>query len=113
MNRVLMPMLVGLSLLWASGAQAADKKTERLWNSKCASCHGKDGKGKTEKGAKMKLREVQSPEFQKESDAEFKKTINEGFKREHDGVKQEMDAYKDELKPAEIDALIAFMRELK
>lgn len=106
-------MLMGLSLLWAAGALAADKKTERLWNSKCASCHGKDGKGKTEKGAKMKLREVQSAEFQKGSDEDFRKIINEGFKKDHDGVKQEMDAYKDELKPAEVDALIAFMRELK
>lgn len=113
MNRVLIPMLVGLSLLWASQTQAADKKTERLWNSKCASCHGKDGKGKTEKGAKMKLREVQSPEFQKGTDEDFKKVINEGFKKEHEGVKQEMDAYKEELKPAELDALITFMRELK
>ena len=26
-------------------AFAADKKIERLWKSKCSSCHGMDGKG--------------------------------------------------------------------
>ncbi len=43
----------------------------------------------------------------------MKKTITEGFKKEKDGVKQEMDSFKDELKPAEIDALIAMVREFK
>lgn len=110
-NTLIWSFVAALSLTFT--AHAADKKTERLWNSKCSSCHGKDGKGKTEKGEKMKVRDMTGADFQKSSDADFKKVIVEGFKKEKDGVKQEMDAYKDELKPAEVDALVAFIREIK
>jgi mono/diheme cytochrome c family protein len=37
------PWIVLLALSFASTALAADKKVERLFSSKCASCHGKDG----------------------------------------------------------------------
>jgi mono/diheme cytochrome c family protein len=98
---------------FAISAEAADKKIERLYGSKCASCHGKDGKAQTEKGKKMLLRELGSDEFQKLSDDEMKKGIADGVKRELKGVKQEMDGYKDDLKGPEIDALVKYMREFK
>ena len=94
-------------------AQAADKKIERLFGSKCGSCHGKDGKAQTEKGKKMQMRDLASAEFQKGSDADFKKAILEGIKAEKGGVKQEMDGYKDDLKPEQVDALVKYMREFK
>ncbi len=105
------------SLLLALGlglsAFAADKKTERTFNAKCGSCHGKDGKAQTDKGKQMKMRDMGSEEFQKATDDDMKKTITEGFKKEKDGVKQEMDSFKDELKPADIDALIKYVRAFK
>ena len=94
-------------------AFAADKKVERLFGTKCSACHGKDGKGQTEKGQKMGVRDMGSAEYQKGTDADFKKVILEGMKREKDGKKQEMDPYKDELKDGEIDALIKMVREFK
>ncbi len=94
-------------------AHAADKKIERLFGSKCGSCHGKDGKAQTEKGKKMQMKDIASAEFQKLSDDEMKKAINEGVKTEKGGVKQEMDGFKEELKPAEVDALVAYLREFK
>ena len=36
-------------------AASADEATEKMWSAKCASCHGKDGKGKTKQGEKMKI----------------------------------------------------------
>ena len=36
-------LLLLSALTLAGTAYAADKKVERLFNSKCASCHGKDG----------------------------------------------------------------------
>ncbi len=90
---------------------AADK-TERLWKSKCGSCHGADGKGETEKGKKMKMADLGSPDIQKKPDAEFLKAINEGYTAEKDGVKKEMDAYKD-LTDEQKTGLIAFMRAFK
>jgi mono/diheme cytochrome c family protein len=104
--------LIALAVLSLSfSAQAADKKIERLFGSKCGSCHGKDGKAQTEKGKKMAMRDIASPEFQKVSDADMKKAILEGVKVEKNGVKQEMDSYKEDLKPEEVDALVSYMRE--
>ncbi len=93
-------------------AFAADKKVERTFNSKCGSCHGKDGKAQTEKGQKMKLRDMSSAEFQKKTDEDFKKAIVDGMKAEKDGVKQEMDGYQAELKPGEAEALVKLIRGL-
>src|SRR5947208_2530618 len=90
-------------------AGAPDKKTERLWKSKCASCHGEDGKADTEKGKQMKIGDFTTADFQKKrTDEEMKKIINDGFKEEKGGVKKEMDPYKDELKPDQVDTLVAF-----
>lgn len=109
MTRGLLLLALGLGL----SAFAADKKTERTFNAKCGSCHGKDGKAQTDKGKQMKMRDMGSEEFQKATDDDMKKTITEGFKKEKDGVKQEMDSFKDELKPADIDALIKYVRAFK
>ncbi len=94
-------------------AQAADKKIERLYGSKCGSCHGKDGKAQTEKGKKMAMRDLASEDFQKLSDADMIKGINDGVKKEKDGVKQEMDGYKEEIKAPEVEALVKYLREFK
>ena len=89
-----------------------DKKTERLWKSKCASCHGMDGKAQTEKGKKMKEADYSTAEWQKSrTDEQLKKAILEGVKAEKDGVKQEMDAYQD-LTPEQVDQLVAMTRSL-
>jgi len=108
-------LAAALSLAFAPAANAGapDKKTERLWKSKCASCHGEDGKADTEKGKQMKVGDLTSAEAQKKTDADFKKIINEGFKEEKGGVKKEMDPYQEELKPEQVDALVAFIRGLK
>ncbi|MBS1153244.1 MAG: cytochrome c class [Myxococcaceae bacterium] len=113
MKRALMSSLLVLGLVGAFSAEAADKKIERLFNSKCSACHGKDGKAQTEKGKKMAMRDMASAEFQKGTDEEFKKAILEGMKKEEKGVKQEMDPFKDELKGPEVDALVAYCREFK
>ncbi|MFZ5446025.1 MAG: c-type cytochrome [Myxococcota bacterium] len=91
---------------------AADKKIERLWKSKCQSCHGADGKAETEKGKKMKMKDMSTAEWQKISDADIKKWTTEGVTEEKDGVKKEMDAYKD-LTPEQLDGLVKLMREFK
>jgi mono/diheme cytochrome c family protein len=112
MKRVLLLSAV-TALFLALPAQAADKKVERLFNSKCGSCHGKDGKGQTEKGKKMAVRDMTSEDFLKGKDDDFKKTINDGLKKEEKGVKQEMDGYKAELKADDVDNLVKYIRELK
>lgn len=112
MGRWTLGCLVTVSLI-GSGAWAQDKKIERIWKSKCSSCHGADGKGQTEKGKKMKVDDYTTAEWQKKhTDDAIKKAIAEGFKGEKDGVKQEMDGYKADLTPEQIDGLLAFTRGL-
>jgi mono/diheme cytochrome c family protein len=101
-----------LALFCAAAAHAeANPKTARTWKAKCASCHGADGKGQTEQGKKMHIADMTSPEWQKsKTDAQLKTAIESGVKKEGGA---EMEGYKDKLAPADIDALVAYVRTLK
>jgi mono/diheme cytochrome c family protein len=88
----------------------ADKKTERLWKSKCASCHGADGKAQTDQGQKMGLADYSAAPWQKaHPDAELKQAIREGVDKVQGGKKQQMDGYKD-LTDDQVDGLVAYIR---
>jgi len=100
-----------LAVAFAAAARAADK-TERTWQAKCASCHGDDGKAQTAKGKEMAIRDVTTAEWQKASDDDLQKSIENGVDRTQDGKKQQMDPYKDKLKPEQIKDLIKYMRSL-
>lgn len=109
----LMMTLVGIALVATSARAETDKKVERLFRSKCASCHGQDGKGQTEKGKKLKLPDMSSADFKAKKEDEMRKAITEGVKVEKDGIKKEMDSFKDELKPEQIDSLIEYVKAFK
>lgn len=103
--------VVGLSSAVAFAAPAVDKKIERTWKAKCASCHGADGKGDTEQGKKMKVQDMTAAAWQKKvTDAQMKKSMTDGIKTEKDGVKQEMESYKDTLTPEQMDGLVKYIR---
>src|SRR5882672_10554122 len=86
--------LLLLALICAASARAeVDKKAERNWKGKCASCHGADGKGQTDQGKKMKVDDMTAASWQK-----------------GDAV---MEGYKDKLDGAQIDGLVAYVRTLK
>jgi mono/diheme cytochrome c family protein len=81
--------VIGLAAVSANAADAA-----KTWKSKCASCHGVDGKGATDMGKKMKIGDYSTAAWQAAAkDDEMTKAILEGVKREKDGVKQEMDGF--------------------
>jgi mono/diheme cytochrome c family protein len=105
--------LVTASMVLGSTALGADKKVERLWKAKCASCHGRDGKGETEKGKKMKIPDMTTAEFQKTTDEDIRKQITDGVKTEKDGVKKEMDAFKDEVNGELLTEVVAYIRAFK
>jgi len=107
-------LLIAAAVCFATSAYAADKKIERAYKSKCASCHAKDGTGDTEKGKKMKIVDFTNADWQsKVKDEDMKKAITDGVKKEEGGVKKEMDAFKDDLKPEQIDGLVKLIREFK
>lgn len=103
--------VAAVALVSAAALGQADKKTERLWKAKCASCHGADGKAQTDLGKQMGVADYTTREWQKgRSDAQLKQAILDGVKWERGGKKQEMGGYKDTLTPAQVDALVAHIR---
>jgi cytochrome c6 len=78
---------------------------EALYKTKCAACHGPDGKGETAIGKANKLRDLASPDVQKQSDDELSGVIS--------GGKGKMPAYGKSLKPEQIKDLVTYIRTFK
>ncbi len=96
-----------LSVLGLGARAEVDKKTERTWKSKCASCHGAQGKADTEQAKKLGVANMADPAWQKgKTDAQIKTAIESG-------VKDKMEGYKDKLGGPEIDSLVSYVRTLK
>lgn len=104
------------TVLSGSALADVDKKILRTWKAKCASCHGEDGKGATEQGKKMGVRDLTSAEFWQDkgvTDAKMKDAITNGIKQTKNGKVQEMEPYKDKIKAEDIDALVAYVKTFK
>lgn len=95
--------LLALPVMGDAGPDAA-----AIYKAKCAICHGADGAGQTPVGKTMKLKDLRSPEVQKKTDKEIHKSISDGGGE----GKAKMPPFKDKLEPVEIDALVAFVRQL-
>ncbi len=95
------------ALIWQGSSRAggAQSSVENLYLDKCSVCHGPDGRGKTAKGKKLKVKDLHSPEVQKMSDDEMSKIIAKG-------KGANMDGYEKELTKDQIKELVAYYREL-
>jgi cytochrome c6 len=74
------------------------------YKTKCAACHGADGKGETTIGKTNKIRDLGSAEVQQQSDADLTAIIANG--------KSKMPAYGKSLKPDQMKDLVAYIRSL-
>ena len=83
-------------------AQAEDAAS--TFKAKCALCHGADGKGNTPVGKKMGIPDFTSPDVQKQPDSDLIQIVTKG--------KSKMPSYDGKLKPEEIKALVAYLRQL-
>lgn len=75
-----------------------------IFKSKCAACHGQDGKGETAMGKKLGIRSLASKEVQKQTDAELLSITKNG--------KNKMPAYEGKIPEADLQAVIAHIRTL-
>ncbi len=99
-------LIVGF--LFLSTSALARDVGQREYNAKCASCHGRDGKGQTEMGQKLKVKDLSSAEVQgKLSDDEIRKQMVDGNEA------KKMPAFKDKLSPEQMTAVAAYVRTLK
>lgn len=96
-------VVAALLALGVAGACAQDD-TAALYKSKCAACHGPDGKG-SPAGQKLGVKDFHSPEIAKESDADLIKATKEG--------KGKMPKYEGKLTDDQIKDLVKYIRTLK
>jgi mono/diheme cytochrome c family protein len=91
-----------------------DKKTKRLFEAKCATCHGDDGRAKTELGEEMGIADMTKAAYWKDLTLEgARKSVLEGIKRVQQGKEQEMKPFKDRLTADQVDALVLYSASLK
>jgi len=101
-------LAVAALVLAASGVARADDPGLDLFNRKCAVCHGKDGKGKTPMGEKLKAADLTDPAKKaKLTQASIEKTVTDGI------PEKKMAAFKGKLTEAEIKTVATFALGLK
>jgi len=91
-------------ILMLPTAARADDAAAQLYKTKCAGCHGPDGKGETTMGKTLKLRDLASADAQKQSDADLTTLVSAG--------KNKMPAYGKSLSADQIKSLIGYVRGL-
>jgi cytochrome c6 len=96
--------MISVVCLLVSRAVSAPASGADTYKAKCAMCHGSDGAGNTPAGQKFKVRDLRSPDVQKQSDADLTAVITNG--------KPPMPAYGKTLSAADIHELVAYIRSL-
>jgi cytochrome c6 len=86
----------------AAGAAAAAGAA--VYKDNCIGCHGADGSGNTPIGKSLKAGDLRKPEIQAKKDAELAASILKG--------KGKMPSTKGKLSAAQVDQVIAYVREL-
>ena len=97
-------LVVAAAFLLSTATFAADSAAD-VYKSKCASCHGPEGKGDSAMGKSLKLKDLASDDVQKMSDADLTGIIENG--------KKPMPPYKGKLTDAQIGDLVKWIRTLK
>lgn len=96
--------VVLVAALFLIAVQLPAQDAAALYKTKCAACHGPDGKAETAIGKANKLRDLGSAEVQKQSDDELAAIMTNG--------KGKMPAYGKSLKPEQVKELVAYIRSL-
>ncbi|HEX8130247.1 MAG TPA: c-type cytochrome [Pyrinomonadaceae bacterium] len=89
------------------GAGAATRDARAIFESKCATCHGKDGRAKTFKAKFNKARDLTDAAWQAEvSDERIYNSVMGGRGKK-------MPAFAKKLSRAEVEGLVGYVRNLK
>jgi mono/diheme cytochrome c family protein len=97
------------AIVFSSLALASDPG-QRPFNAKCASCHGKDGKGQTEQGKAKHVRDLTDPAVQAAlTDDQIATAIVDGISEKG----REMKGFKGQLTDEQVKAIVAYVRTFK
>lgn len=97
-------ILVLCMVLIAAPAIFAAEDGAAVYKAKCAMCHGASGQGDTPMGKTLKVKNLSSPDVQKQSDADLTRTVSKG--------KGKMPSFATKLTEDQIKAVIGFVRTL-
>jgi cytochrome c6 len=97
-------VICAVAFAFSTWTFAADSGAD-VFKSKCASCHGADGKGDTSMGKAMKVKDLSSDEVQKQSDADLTAIVEKG--------KKPMPGYEGKLTKEHIAEVVKYLRALK
>jgi cytochrome c6 len=102
--RALLTAAIFLAALLMCMTIAKAQTGESTFKTKCAACHGADGKGATAVGKSLKIRDLSSADVQKQTDDQPTSIIANG--------KGSMPAYKSSLSGDQIKQLVGYIRQL-
>lgn len=97
-------LLVLCMVLIAVPAILAADDGAAVYKSKCAMCHGASGQGDTPMGKTLKVKNLTSPDVQKQSDDDLTRTVTKG--------KGKMPPFANKLNEDQIKAVVGFVRTL-
>ena len=99
-------MIGGAKSRNVSASSASAFEASSVFNSKCASCHGKDGRARSLHGKHEHARDLTSAEWQDSvSDERIYNSISNG--------KGKMPAFKKKLSDSQIDELVNYVRRFR
>ncbi len=93
-----------LILLGVSASSSLAQDAAATYKTKCAGCHGADGKGNPTMVKSLGVRDLSSSEVQKETDAELTGIIQNG--------KNKMPSYAKSFNTDQIKGMVAYIRDL-
>jgi|1185.fasta_scaffold170997_1 mono/diheme cytochrome c family protein len=82
MKVVVGAVLMLLVSFTAMPSRADEAKGAALFHANCMMCHGSDASGNTAIGKQNKIKDLKSPEVQKQSDAKLAEIISKGKKHQ-------------------------------
>ena len=104
LRTIALMVLLVVAIPYSAAAQATNGGGQKLYDQNCAKCHGVDGSGNTTIGKAVGAKDLRSPEAKKLTDAQISSQISQG--------KGNMPPFAGTLDSAEINSLIAIVREL-
>ena len=100
------PLLMMISLTLVFSVYTFAESGEEIFKRKCVGCHGANGAGNTTIGKHLKLRDLGSPDVQKQTDEELSAIISQG-------KSGRMPAFESKLTKEQISEVVEFIRTLK
>ena len=102
----LTPFLIFIPLILVFSAYSSAESGADIFKRRCAGCHGADGAGNTTIGKHLKLRDLRSPDVQKQTDEELAAVISKG-------KSGKMPAFESKLTKEQIGEVVKFIRTLR